>query len=154
MASYYLESSALVKRYVVEAGTAWVRGLSAPASGNTLFIAQITGVEAVAAITLRARRGATSPGDATAAIANFRRDFVLGYYAVPVTLAVIGRAMDLTESYGLRGYDAVQLAIALQVQTQRRINGLPAIVFLSADAHLNAAATAEGLAVDDPNAHP
>ena len=116
MASYYLESTALVKRYVVETGTAWVRGLSAPTAGNALFIAQITGVEAVAAITLRARRGATSPGDAIAAIANFRRDFVLGYFAVPVTLAVIGRAMDLTETHGLRGYDAVQLASALQVR--------------------------------------
>jgi predicted nucleic acid-binding protein len=154
MASYYLESSALVKRYVVETGTAWVRGLAAPASGNTLFIAQITGVEAVAAITLRARRGATSPSDAVAAIANFRRNFALGYYALPVTLAVIGRAMDLAEKHGLRGYDAVQLATALQVQSQRRSNGLPAIVFVSVDAPLNAAAAAEGLAVDDPNAHP
>ena len=154
MASYYLESSALVKRYVVETGTAWIRGLSAPFSGNTLFIAQITGVEAVTAITLRARRGATSPGDAATAIANFRRDFALGYFAVPITLAVIGRAMDLTETHGLRGYDAVQLATALQVQAQRQANGLPAIVFVSADNNLNAAATAEGLSVDDPNAHP
>ena len=111
-------------------------------------------MEAVAAITLRARRGATSPGDAATAIANFRRDFALGYFAVPITLAVIGRAMDLTETHGLRGYDAVQLATALQVQAQRQANGLPAIVFVSADNNLNAAATAEGLSVDDPNAHP
>ena len=103
MASYYLESSALVKRYVVETGTAWVRGLSAPSSGNALFIAQIAGAEVIAAITLRARRGSTSPDDAAAAITNFRFDFAQGYYAVPVTLAVIGRAMDLTEKHGLRG---------------------------------------------------
>ncbi len=132
MASYYLESSALVKRYVVEKGTTWVRGLAVPASGNTIFIAQITGVEAVAAITLRARRGATSLGDAVAAIANFRRDFALGYYAVPTTLGVIGRAMDLAEKHGLRGYDIVQLVTALQVQDQRWVNGLPAPVFISA----------------------
>lgn len=54
MASYYLESSALVKRYVVETGTAWIRGLCASTSGNTLFIAQVTGVEVVAAVALRA----------------------------------------------------------------------------------------------------
>ena len=152
MASYYLESSALVKRYVVETGTAWVRGLVMPASGNTLFIAQITGVETIAAITLRARRGATSPGDAATAVANFRRDFALGYYAVPVTLAVIGQAMDLTERHGLRGYDAVQLATALHVQ--RQTNSLAAPIFICADANLNAAAAAEGLAVDNPNAPP
>jgi len=154
MASYYLESSALVKRYVVETGTAWVRSLAAPAAGNTLYIAQIAGVEAVAAITLRARRGSTTPGDAATAIANFRRDFVRGYYAVPVSLAVIGHAMDLAERHGLRGYDAAQLATALQVQSQRRINGSPALIFLCADGALNAAAAAEGLGVDNPNAHP
>lgn len=154
MASYYLESSALVKRYVVETGTAWVRSLAAPAAGNTLYIAQIAGVEAVAAITLRARRGSTTPGDAATAIANFRRDFVRGYYAVPVSLAVIGHAMDLAERHGLRGYDAAQLATALQVQSQRRINGSPALIFLCADGTLNAAAAAEGLVVDNPNAHP
>lgn len=154
MASYYLESSALVKRYVVETGTAWVRGLAAPASGNRLFIAQITGAEAVAAITLRARRDATSPSDAVAAIANFRRDFALGYYALPVTLAVIGRAMDLPEKHGLRGYDAVQLASALLLEAQAIRTGLGHLVFICADNNLNAAAAAEGLATDDPNAHP
>jgi len=40
------------------------------------------------------------------------------------------------------------------VEALRRARGLPAIVFVSADNNLNAAATAEGLAVDDPNAHP
>lgn len=154
MASYYLESSALVKRYVVEAGTPWIRGLSALSAANSLVIAQITGVEAVAAITLRARRGSTTPADAAIAIANFRRDFTRGYYAVPITLAMIGHAMNLAEKHGLRGYDAVQLATALQVQSERRANGLPDIIFLSADNALSAAAAAEGLAVDNPNAHP
>jgi len=154
MVAYYLESSALVKRYVVETGTAWVRSLSASASGNTLFIAQIAGAEVVAAITLRARRGTSTSSDAAAAITNFRRDFALGYYAMPISLAVIGRAMDLTEKHGLRGYDAVQLATALQVQAQRQVNGLPSLIFISADANLNAAAAAESLIVDNPNAHP
>lgn len=154
MVPYYLESSALVKRYVVETGTVWIRRLSAPAAGNMLYVAQIAGVEAVAAVTLRARRGSTTPGDAATAIANFRRDFVKGYYAVPINLAVIGHAMDLAEKHGLRGYDAVQLASALQVQAERRAFGLPGPIFVCADHALNAAAAAEGLAVDDPNAHP
>lgn len=153
MAVYYMESSALVKRYVTETGTDWVRGLALPAAGNTLFIAQITGVEVVAAIALRARRGATSPADAAAVAANFRLDFVRGYYAVPLTLAIITRAMDLAEKHGLRAYDATQLSTALQVQLESRTNGTPEPVFVSADVQLNAAATAEGLAVDNPNSH-
>ncbi|MGO9469479.1 MAG: hypothetical protein ACLQIB_44780 [Isosphaeraceae bacterium] len=49
----------------------------------------------------------------------------------------------------MRGYDAVQLAAALQVHSQ-----IPSLTLLSADADLNAAAVAEGLSVDDPNNHP
>ena len=154
MAVYYMESSALVKRYVTETGTDWVRSLALPAAGNTLFIAQITGVEVVAAIALRARRGATSSAEAAAVAANFRLDFVRGYYAVPLTLAIITQAMDLTEKHGLRAYDATQLSTALQVQSECRTNGTPEPVFVSADVQLNAAATSEGLAVDNPNSHP
>lgn len=36
MAVYVVDSSALVKRYVRENGTAWVRGLTDPAAGHTL----------------------------------------------------------------------------------------------------------------------
>ncbi len=62
--------------------------------------------------------------------------------------------MNLAERYGLRGFDAVQLAAALQVQAERIASGVPGVTFVSADQALNAAAVAEGLAVDDPNLHP
>jgi hypothetical protein len=43
----------------------------------------------------------------------------------------------------------VQLAAALEVWSQT-----PSTVLISANGDLNAAATAEGMAVDDPNTHP
>jgi len=43
----------------------------------------------------------------------------------------------------------VQLAAALEVRLQ-----VPLLILISADADLNAAAIAEGLPVEDPNAHP
>ncbi len=43
----------------------------------------------------------------------------------------------------------MQLAAALDTRAR-----LSALTLLSADADLNAAAQAEGLAVDDPNRHP
>jgi len=69
---------------------------------------------------------------------------------VAITPRLIARAMDLAEVHALRGYDAMQLAAALQANVRRRTP----ITFVSADVALNAAATAEGLPVDDPNAHP
>ncbi len=71
--------------------------------------------------------------------------------AGPVTT---GRAMDLVERHGLRGYDAAHLAAALIVADVRRQRGLPALTFVSADNDQRQAAAAEGLPVDDPNAHP
>jgi uncharacterized protein len=49
----------------------------------------------------------------------------------------------------LRGYDAVQLAAALEIHSQA-----PSLTLISADTGPNAAAMAEGLLVDDPNRHP
>jgi hypothetical protein len=61
--------------------------------------------------------------------------------------------MLLAETHGLRGYDAMQLATALEVNTLRIVSGLPPLTLVSADVELNAAAIAEGLTVEDPNAY-
>jgi len=62
--------------------------------------------------------------------------------------------MRLAESHGLRAYDAVQLATALEVNASWAPIGLGGITVISADQDLNAAATTEGLCVDDPSVHP
>jgi hypothetical protein len=62
---------------------------------------------------------------------------------------LVGYAASLARRHALRGYDAVQLAAALEIHSRA-----PSLTLLSADADLNAAATAEGLAADDPNLHP
>jgi uncharacterized protein len=60
----------------------------------------------------------------------------------------------LVEIHALRGYDAVQLAAALEINSNRIASGFSAVTLISADAALNAAVVKEGLAVDDPNSHP
>ena len=151
MPAYYLDSSGLVKRYIREVGTGWVRQGCAT---GTLGIAQIAGVETVAAITRRIRQRTTSARDGAAAIAALKHQLISDYTVVGITDALLQQAMDLVEKHGLRGYDAVQLASALQVEALHQTSGLPALVFVSAGTNLNTAATAEGLAVDNPNPHP
>ncbi|NOT59076.1 MAG: nucleic acid-binding protein, partial [Acidobacteria bacterium] len=56
--------------------------------------------------------------------------------------------------HALRGYDAVQLAAALEENDELMSFGLPALTLVSADAELNKAAQAEGLNVENPNNHP
>ena len=153
MTIFFFDSSALVKRYVTETGTAWVQSLFAPSAGNKNYIAEITGPELVSAITRRLKRGNTPPANATAALTVIRADFVQEYSLIEISADVIARAMDLAERYGLRGYDAVQLSAALFLRDQCRVANVPDPVLIAADAELNSAALSEGLRVDDPNNH-
>jgi hypothetical protein len=139
---------------VAETGTDWIRSLLDPSTGNVVVLARITAVELIAAISRRERAGSLSASDGTTARTDFRGDLADEYQIVEVDEAVVNRAMLLAETHGLRGYDAVQLAAALGVNAVYVVAGAPAITLLSSDGELNAAATAEGLVVEDPNTHP
>lgn len=154
MPAYYGDSSALVKRYIQEMGSAWVISLSAPSSRNQIFTALASGVEIVAAISRRARTGMISAIDATAAITEVRHNFNGQYRIVLLTRTTAEQAMDLAERHGLRGYDAIQLASALMVRSELTAARILEFTFVSADDRLNSAAQAEGLAVENPNRHP
>lgn len=149
MAAYFLDTSTVVKRYAREAGTPWVQALAAPAAGHLLAVVRITLAELVSAVTRKERGGLLTTHAAITALNDFRVDFVTQYVVVKVSAGLVDHAATLVRAYALRGYDAVQLAAALEVRSH-----IPSLTLLSADVNLNAAATAEGLSVDDPNSHP
>ena len=153
MPVYFFDSSGLVKNYIAEQGSSWIKTLVDPLVGNTLYAAEITGAELVSAIIRRQRRGAATPADAAAALAAFRADFRQAFFRLDITPGLVATAMDLAETHGLRGYDSVQLAAALALRDLCLASGLPAPILIAADAELNTAATAEGLVVDNPNGH-
>jgi predicted nucleic acid-binding protein len=154
MAVYFCDTSAIVKRYINEPGTTWLVGVTDRAAGNRVLVAGITAVEAVAAITRKQRGGGLTLTDAAAAIAAFRHDYANEFGVVAIAPKLITLAMSTAEKHGLRGYDAMQLAAALLTHERRQASKLTPLTLLSADGELNAAAMAEGLTVDDPNAHP
>ena len=154
MAFIFMDSSTVAKRYVQETGSAWVSSLFTATPANSVVIAAITRVEVVAALTRRARSGTITQPDAAAACALFLVDTAADYRIVPVAEPVLNRAIQLAQSYKPRGYDSVQLAAGIEINQFCLTMGLLPVIFVSADKELNAAALAEGLAVDDPNAHP
>ena len=154
MPALFFDSSSLVKRFAVEIGTNWIFSLVRPSTNNRLYLARITGVEVIAAITKRVRTGSLSKHAADKAVKRFEREFQNRYILVDVSSQIIQSAMDLAKNHTLRGYDAVQLASALQANALRLSVGGSSLTFVSADKHLNAAASAEGLTVDDPNNYP
>jgi hypothetical protein len=150
---YFLDSSALIKRYVTETGSAWVIKLIEPPSDDRIFIARITAVEVVSAIKRRERSGSLSSMDAITSLTQFRQELTSTYRSVDISAKLISRAMDLAESHALRGYDAIQLAAALEIYDQSQSVGLSTPKLVCADLALNVAAVAEGLRVEDPNSH-
>jgi hypothetical protein len=76
MADDFFDTSALVKRHVIETGSAWVRSLVRARAAHDLYIARITAVEVTSAITRRQQGGqlsaASGPSDPWAFSPTFR----------------------------------------------------------------------------------
>jgi predicted nucleic acid-binding protein len=154
MAAHFFDASAVVKRYVNEAGSAWVRSTADPRAGNRIYLAHITVVEVTAALARRRRGGSLSAANTSTLLAQFAQDLQGAYQVIEITPAMIVAAASLADQYELRGYDAVQLATAIGLQAHRSSAGLDPMILVSADRELNAAAIASGLAVEDLNLHP
>ena len=137
-----------------EVGSPWLTALVAPEQHPLVVASKLTVVEMTSAFARR-RRDDTITGAMYSEVNQaFLDDCRAQYQLVDVDDSIIARAQELLDRHPLRAYDAMHLATALivnqfYVDTCRR-----PITFLSADDCLNAAASAEGLVVDNPNHHP
>ena len=119
-----------------------------------IYIARITAVEVPCAIARR-RKGKTLTARCASSILHRFRQHLAGRYTVAeVTATLLDDAMRLGIKHALCAYDAVQLAVALEVNRFHQAGVSGPVTLISADQALNGAATAEGLTVDDPNSHP
>jgi uncharacterized protein len=152
--AYFVDSSALVKRYVQEDGTAWVRRLTRRGAGRRIYLARITPVEVTSAVARRRKGKTLTAAKASSILHRFRRHLAGRYTLIDLSPALFDEAMRLANAHSLRAYDAVQLAAALEIRRQRQDAGFAPVTLISADQALNDAALAEGLTVDDPRSHP
>ncbi len=152
--AFFVDSSALVKRYVLETGTAWVRGLTRQSPSRLIYVAHITAVEVTCAVARRRKGKTLTPPRASSILLRFRQHLAARYIVIEVTPDLLDEAMRLGNAHALRAYDAVQLAVALEVNRSHQADGFGPVTLISADQALNAAATAEGLTVEDPRSHP
>ncbi|MGL5065126.1 MAG: type II toxin-antitoxin system VapC family toxin [Microcoleus sp.] len=151
---YFLDTSALVKRYVPEIGSDWVLSITDPTIGNDLAISQITWVELHSAFARRLRDGSLLTDRFDLILQKVREDFENEYRVIDVDRTLIETAGELVMQHPLRAYDSIQLASALQVQSA--IVAIPEtqLIFVSADNRLLNIAQLEGLAIDNPNNYP
>jgi len=151
---YFLDTSALAKRYVTEIGSNWVKTLTDPALENKIILSRITWVELISAFARLQREGKVDPNDVKTNIQAFRYDWETQYQVVEVNEELIENAGNLVQKYPLRAYDSVQLASALKIYPIFEKLNTHAFTFVCADDRLLNVAKAEGLQTDNPNLHP
>jgi predicted nucleic acid-binding protein len=147
---YFADTSAFAKRYLPETGSSWVKSWIEPSAGNITFVSEISTVEFISLLARRQREKTVSSAD----FHRLQNDFLVHarreYRVISLTSIVLQLARQLLVRHPLRTLDALQLASA---QAVTRAVGSSSI-FVSADKNLLSAASAEGFAVDNPNAHP
>jgi len=148
VALLYLDTSALVKLYVQEAGTERMLALAHPDTGNRLAILALTRVELRAAVRRRARLGDIDAPLANELIRTFNEHVANLFQVQPVNEVVLDEAAGAIDRHALRAYDAVQLGgcLALRATVGERFE----THFVCADDALFQAALAEGLTAIDP----
>lgn len=154
MTTYYADSSALVKRYVTEVGSARVQTICEPGAGHTIALGHLGLAEVAAALAVKYRQGVLDKPVYDGLLRDLLRDSRDQYWLVDVDQTMVIQAIALTRRQKLRGYDAIHLACALFLENTLLAQNLAPLVFLSADQELIEAAQAEGLTTDNPNDFP
>ena len=149
MGSYFFDTSALVKRYRPEEGTAVIDRLFAE-DGASPVISRLGIVETISALALKVRTGELELADYAMARKKFLGDIAnRTVTVVRLLVAHFRNAEGLVNRHGpsrrLRTLDALQLSIAVDLNQQKRIG-----TFVCADGTLCEIASLEGLVTLNP----
>ena len=134
----YCDTSALVKLYLLEAGSDVMLGQAEFA--EIIVTCRISWAEAMAAMARRSRESPVDQIQISQAQALFQAQWP--HFAIlEVTQTLVELAGEYADTFALRGYDSVQLAAAqiLQKETSR------AVTFACFDDRLNKAAKVLGM---------
>jgi len=152
MTLYYFDTSALVKLYIEEAGSRWVKEIfNSPE--KIITFTNIGLVEAASALARRQRMGDISNYQQQVFYTKLLLDTKRQFQLHSITDLILYSAASLSQRHPLRGYDAVHLSTALELNRLLMNKQIPALKFISADDNLCQVAQTEGLITENPNDH-
>jgi predicted nucleic acid-binding protein len=148
VALLFLDTSALVKLYVQEAGTDRMLELAHPDSGHALTLLSVARIEFRAAVRRRERLGDIQSAAADEMLQSFSDHLAVLYQVQPTNDVVIEEAAGVIDRRRLRAYDALQLGgcLALRGAVGEDFD----VQFVCADQSLLEAAQAEGFKAINP----
>jgi uncharacterized protein len=136
----YLDTSALIKRFVAEKGSPLVQTLVT--RKGPIATAKITYAEVYAGLTRKLREGHLSDASYALACRHFEADWQ-AYIRVELQDDTLFLARDLIRRHPLRGFDAIHLASAISLKNALGED----ITFAAADERVLRAAEAEDLKI-------
>jgi uncharacterized protein len=134
----YLDTSAVVKLYTSEPGSAQTR--QAVSGADRVACSLLVYTETRTALARKYRLGEIDAAGFARSKDDFESDWQ-GMFILPVDAQAVRRAGELAEQFALRAYDAIHLAAALILS---RETALP-VRFICFDTALNRAASSFGL---------
>jgi predicted nucleic acid-binding protein len=145
---YFLDTSALAKRYLTEKGSLRVRRLL-EAKADVFYQTFLTPVELASALYRRLRERDITLEELAVMLRAYVTHSHQDYLLIPYSDSLMERAAMLLAHHALRALDAVQLASALDLRDRLPANELP-LAFLSSDERLVEAARQEHLRARNP----
>ena len=148
MPIYYLDTSAIVKRYVDEQGTNVMdRLLDNAGSDSRFYTSLLSTLEFTSVITRLANGGQLEREAAFIVLARFRQDLREIFRLWPLDASILRAALAVVERHALRSADAIHLATASSIfSLAPELDG----ILVSSDRELLSAAVSSGVGVLDP----
>jgi uncharacterized protein len=149
--SFYLDASALAKRYVPEKGSARVDAILDTVPSSRIHLLNIGTGELVSIFVRKRNAGILSIADFGQALASFLAEMVraTGVSKASITGRLITASFPLLIAHSINSTDAVTLKSALAIARKLRTQGGD-LVLVASDQRLLRAAKAEGLNTFNP----
>lgn len=151
MPLFYLETSALVKLYILESGTDALLRIANDPALNRMTVFVLAPVEVHSAVRRRERAGDLDPKVAALLLDQMSGHLRSRFIVQPLIASVLDKSLELIDRYALRAYDAIQLAGCLVLRSSL---GSEPVTFVCSDLQLLDAARQEQLPILDPSASP
>jgi len=149
MAVFFFDSNAIVKYYISEPGSNWVRAL-VDDTNNSCLICDISLAEVAAAISQMRQFQPFGRAFVHGTLKRFQNDVRSGLFlSHPVDTRTLERAAAIAETHALKGCDAIQVASAALAEEDIGIE----VVLVTGDKQVLRVAQFEALETDNPFKH-
>lgn len=149
--SFYLDASALAKRYIPEAGSALVDAILDTVHANRIYVLNVGTGEVLSILVRKRNAGVMSIAEFARVTASFHAEIVRAtdITKLSITSRLVTSSFGLIVAHSINSTDALILKSALAIARKLRAGG-DDLVLVASDQRLLRAAQGEGLTTFNP----